>query len=172
VTQSLPKSTGGKGASELVAGLAPGARVVKVFNSIVTVRFNEGPIKNGGRRVIFVSGDHPEPTEFVKSVIESFDFVALYLGGLPTSGRLHQAGGPRARRDPSALDRLSSPARSRYLPKRGPNSSLRRSYPRGRSRENIVSRRRPAHDAALGADHIDRGALELSEVALGRVLGK
>src|SRR5881628_2806021 len=48
---------GGKGASEVVAALAPGAR--KAFNSIVTARFNEGPVKNGGRRVIFVSGDHP-----------------------------------------------------------------------------------------------------------------
>src|SRR5882724_715583 len=47
---------GGKGASELVAALAPGARIVKAFNSIVTARFNEGPVKNGGRRVIFVSG--------------------------------------------------------------------------------------------------------------------
>jgi predicted dinucleotide-binding enzyme len=36
---------GGKGASEVVAGLTPGARVVKAFNSIVTARFNEGPIK-------------------------------------------------------------------------------------------------------------------------------
>ena len=90
---------GGKGASEVVAGLAPGARVVKAFNSIVTARFNEGPIKNGGRRVIFVSGDHPEPTEFVKSVIESFGFVPVYLGGLTTGGRLQQAGGPLAGRD-------------------------------------------------------------------------
>src|SRR5467141_2124256 len=90
---------GGKGASEVVAGLAPGARVVKAFNSIVTARFNEGPIKNGGRRVIFVSGDHPEPTEFVKSVIEGFGFVAVYLGGLATGGRLQQAGGPLAGRD-------------------------------------------------------------------------
>src|SRR5881398_4084617 len=47
---------GGKGASEVVAALAPGARIVKAFNSIVTVRFIEGPVKNGGRRVIFVSG--------------------------------------------------------------------------------------------------------------------
>ena len=90
---------GGVGASEVVAGLAPGARVVKAFNSIVTARFNEGPIKNGGRRVIFVSGDHPEPTEFVKSIIESFGFVAVYLGGLATGGRLQQAGGPLAGRD-------------------------------------------------------------------------
>ena len=90
---------GGKGSSEVVGGLAPGARVVKAFNSIVTARFNEGPIKNGGRRVIFVSGDHPEPTEFVKSVIEGFGFVAVYLGGLATGGRLQQAGGPLAGRD-------------------------------------------------------------------------
>src|SRR5580700_4660860 len=90
---------GGKGASEVVAAQAPGARVVKAFNSIVTAHFNEGPIKNGGRRVIFVSGDHPEPTEFVRSVIESFGFVPVYLGGLAIGGRLQQAGGPLAGRD-------------------------------------------------------------------------
>src|ERR1700719_19821 len=49
---------GDKGASEVVAALAPGARVVKAFNSIVIERFNQGPAKDGGRRVIFVSGDH------------------------------------------------------------------------------------------------------------------
>ena len=90
---------GGKGASEVVAALAPGARIVKAFNSIVTARFNEGPIKNGGRRVIFVSGDHLEPTDFVKSLIESFGFTPIYLGGLATGGRLQQAGGPLAGRD-------------------------------------------------------------------------
>src|SRR6202008_1609668 len=35
----------GTGASEIVAGFAKGARVVKAFNSIVTARFNEGPIR-------------------------------------------------------------------------------------------------------------------------------
>jgi 8-hydroxy-5-deazaflavin:NADPH oxidoreductase len=90
---------GGKGASEVVAALAPGARIVKAFNSIVTARFSEGPIKNGGRRVIFVSGDHLEPTDFVKSLIESFGFTPIYLGGLATGGRLQQAGGPLAGRD-------------------------------------------------------------------------
>jgi predicted dinucleotide-binding enzyme len=49
---------GGKGASEVVAALAPGARIVKAFNSIVTARFNEGPVKNGGRRVIFPNRPH------------------------------------------------------------------------------------------------------------------
>ena len=90
---------GGKGASEIVAALAPGARIVKAFNSIVTARFNEGPIKHGGRRVIFLSGDDPEPTEFVSGMIESFGFVPVYLGSLATGGRLQQAGGPLAGRD-------------------------------------------------------------------------
>ena len=90
---------GGKGASEVVAALAPGARIVKAFNSIVTARFNEGPIKNGGRRVIFFSGDYSEPNDFVKSVIESFGFAPIYLGDLATGGRLQQAGGPLAGRD-------------------------------------------------------------------------
>lgn len=87
---------GSRGASEVVADLAPGARVVKAFNSIVTVRFNEGPMKNGGRRVIFLSGDHLEPKEFIKELIKSFGFEPIDLGGLVTGGRLQQAGGPLA----------------------------------------------------------------------------
>jgi len=90
---------GDRGASEMVAAWAPGARVVKAFNSIVTDRFNDGPAKNGGRRVIFVSGDDTEPKEFTKRLIESFGFQAIDLGGLVTGGRLQQAGGPLAGRD-------------------------------------------------------------------------
>ena len=86
----------GIGASEIVAGFATGARIVKAFNSIVTVRFNEGPIKGHGRRVIFVSGDHDEPKTFVKGLIKKSGFVAIDLGGLVTGGRMQQAGGPLA----------------------------------------------------------------------------
>ena len=46
---------GGTGASEIVAGFAPAARIVKAFNSIRIAHFNEGPVKRQGRRVIFVS---------------------------------------------------------------------------------------------------------------------
>jgi len=90
---------GDRGASEVVAALAPSARVVKAFNSIITDRFNEGPSKNGGRRVIFVSGDEAEPKEFIKGLIKSFGFEPIDLGGLVTGGRLQQAGGPLAGRD-------------------------------------------------------------------------
>ena len=90
---------GDKGASEVVVGLAPSARVVKAFNSIVIERFNQGPTKGGGRRVIFVSGDHAEPVEFVKNLIASFGFMPIHLGGLVVGGRMQQAGGPLAGRD-------------------------------------------------------------------------
>jgi predicted dinucleotide-binding enzyme len=90
---------GDKGASEMVAALAPGARVVKAFNSIVIERFNQGPAKDGGRRVIFVSGNHAEPVEFVKNLIASFGFAPIHLGDLAVGGRMQQAGGPLAGRD-------------------------------------------------------------------------
>src|SRR5207247_1561074 len=51
-----------------------------------------------GRRVIFVSGDHPEPTAFIKQLVESFAFTVIDLGDLATGGRLQQAGGPLAGR--------------------------------------------------------------------------
>jgi hypothetical protein len=90
---------GDRGASEVVAALAPGARIVKAFNSIVTDRFNEGPAKNGGRRVIFVSGDESEPKQFVRQLIQGLGFESIDLGGLAAGGRLQQAGGPLAGRD-------------------------------------------------------------------------
>ena len=87
---------GGVGASEIVAGFARGARIVKAFNSIRMARFNEGPIKGEGRRVIFVSGDDEESKRAVKDLIESFGFAAVDLGGLVTGGQIQQAGGPLA----------------------------------------------------------------------------
>jgi hypothetical protein len=87
---------GGIGASEIVAGFAPGARIVKAFNSIRMAGFNEGPVKGQGKRVIFVSGDDEESKRVVKGLIESFGFAAVDLGGLVTGGRIQQAGGPLA----------------------------------------------------------------------------
>ena len=97
----------GKSASEVVAALAPGARIVKAFNSIVTARFNEGAVKYDGRRVIFVSGDHPEANAVVEELIESFGFVAVELGGLVVGGRMQQAGGPLAGLDLVVFGRFS-----------------------------------------------------------------
>src|SRR5246127_4453990 len=88
---------GGIGASEIVAGFAPGARIFKALNSIRSARFNEGPIKSQGRRVIFVSGDDEESKRVVKDLIESFGFAAIDLGDLVTGGGGLEGGGARPR---------------------------------------------------------------------------
>jgi predicted dinucleotide-binding enzyme len=118
---------GGKGASEVVAALAPGARIVKAFNSIVTARFNEGPVKNGGRRVIFVSGDHPEPTAFIKQLIESFGFTAIDLGGL-ANGWPPAAGRGAARRSrPSSNSAITNTGGAECVPCKSERSASRES---------------------------------------------
>jgi 8-hydroxy-5-deazaflavin:NADPH oxidoreductase len=42
-SRSVWSANAATGASEVAAALAPGARIVKAFNPIVTARFNEGP---------------------------------------------------------------------------------------------------------------------------------
>jgi predicted dinucleotide-binding enzyme len=90
---------GGRGASEIVAGLAPGARLVKAFNSIVMSNFEAGPKRGDARRVLFVSGDDDSAKNTIKALIESFGFAVIDLGSLQIGGRLQQAGGPIAGRD-------------------------------------------------------------------------
>lgn len=86
-------------ASEIVARAAPGATVVKAFNSIVMGKFVAGPTRGDARRVLFVSGDDETAKSLVKALIESFGFAAIDLGALVAGGRLQQAGGPIAGRD-------------------------------------------------------------------------
>jgi predicted dinucleotide-binding enzyme len=47
---------GGRTSSEVVAGLLPGARVVKAFNSLPVRIFERDPREAGGNRALFVSG--------------------------------------------------------------------------------------------------------------------
>jgi predicted dinucleotide-binding enzyme len=90
---------GDVGASEIVAGAAPGARVVKAFNSIVMKRFEAGPREGSARRVLFVSGDDDEAKRHVSSLIDGLGFAVIDLGGLQVGGRMQQAGGPIAGKD-------------------------------------------------------------------------
>ena len=104
VPQLILDDLGDRGASEIVAALAPGARVVKALNSIRMVNFEAGPVRNGARRVVFVSGDDSDAKRVVASLIESFGFSVIDLGGLRTGGRFQQAGSPLA-----GLDLLIAP---------------------------------------------------------------
>ncbi|NTF00112.1 NAD(P)-binding domain-containing protein (plasmid) [Agrobacterium tumefaciens] len=90
---------GDKSASEVVAELAPGASVVKAFNSITMTNFNEGARCYEAKRALFVSGDSEDAKAQVKQLITSFGFAVIDLGGLRAGGLLQQAGGPIAGKD-------------------------------------------------------------------------
>src|ERR1700722_9615964 len=67
--------------SELVASLAPGARVVKAFNHLPFEQMMS-PVAAGHRRVLFVSGDDADAKASVMSVIRANGFAAVDLGSL------------------------------------------------------------------------------------------
>jgi 8-hydroxy-5-deazaflavin:NADPH oxidoreductase len=86
----------GRGASEIVADLAPGAHLVKAFNSITMANFAAGPRRGDAWRVVLVSGDDTMAKGTVKDLITSFGFAVIDLGGLKEGGRMQQGGGPLA----------------------------------------------------------------------------
>ncbi|MDT5247276.1 MAG: 8-hydroxy-5-deazaflavin:NADPH oxidoreductase, partial [Mycobacterium sp.] len=95
----------GRSASVIVAEHAPGARVVKAFNSITMANFDKGPRQGDARRVLFVSGDDVASKQTVQHVITELGYAAIDLGGLDEGGRMQQPGGPLA--GPDLLVNLS-----------------------------------------------------------------
>ncbi|MFJ4602340.1 NADPH-dependent F420 reductase [Streptomyces griseoluteus] len=79
--------------SEIVANLAPGARVVKAFNSLYA-EYIASPVREGGRVVLFYAGDDAAAKGQVAKIAESFGFAPLDVGGLRPGGVLMQLGGP------------------------------------------------------------------------------
>ena len=86
----------GRSASVVVAEHAPGARVVKAFNTITMANFERGPRQGEARRVLFVSGDDVASKQTVQQLITELGYAAIDLGGLDEGGRMQQLGGPMA----------------------------------------------------------------------------
>ena len=84
---------GDRTSSEVVASLAPGARVVKALNH-VPFAWLLSPPPGGERHVLFVSGDDAAAKAALRSVLEANNFAVIDLGDLATGSRLQQAGGP------------------------------------------------------------------------------
>ena len=81
--------------SQVVADLVPGGRVVKAFNHLRADLLASDPRVNGGRRVLFYSGDDRAAKADVAALIEQIGFVGLDLGTLAVGGKLAQfPGGP------------------------------------------------------------------------------
>jgi 8-hydroxy-5-deazaflavin:NADPH oxidoreductase len=86
----------GRTSSELVAGLVPGAPVVKAANTLGADVLGSDPQEAGGRRVIFVSGDDADAKSAVASLFEDAGFAAIDLGDLETGGAMQQIHHPLA----------------------------------------------------------------------------
>ena len=85
----------GSTSSEIVASLVPGARVVKVANTLPVALLASDPKQVGGRRVLFMSGDDAAAKVDVSGILEKVGFATIDLGGLASGGRLQQfPGGP------------------------------------------------------------------------------
>lgn len=85
-----PVELHGRASSEVFAELVPGARVVKAFNHLQAQTLAGDPRSEGGRRVLFYSGDDAPAKAEVAALIERLGFFGIDLGGLAGGGRLAQ----------------------------------------------------------------------------------
>src|SRR6201981_277012 len=58
--------------SQLVAALAPGARVVKALNNMIVSNLEAEPVVNGARRVAFISADDDNAKKRVQTLLDGF----------------------------------------------------------------------------------------------------
>ena len=90
-----PVDLGGRSSSEVFADLVPGARVVKAFNHLQPALVAGDPRSEGGKRVLFYSGDDAKAKATVADLITRLGFFGLDLGSLAVGSRLVQfPGGP------------------------------------------------------------------------------
>ncbi|MCZ4092155.1 NAD(P)-binding domain-containing protein [Ensifer psoraleae] len=90
-----PAELNGRLSSEIFADLVPEARVVKAFNHLQPHLVSGNPNAEGGRRVLFFSGDDDAAKAEVAHLIDRLGFFGIDLGSLSIGGKLAQfPGGP------------------------------------------------------------------------------
>jgi hypothetical protein len=94
---------GARTSSEVVAGLAPGARVVKAFNHLPFFQL-AGPVPEGERRASFLCGDDSDAKADIAAVLRHNGFAPIDLGSLHSGSLLQQVGGPLASVDVRVAD--------------------------------------------------------------------
>ena len=85
------KSFGIATGSEVVASLAPGARVVKAFNTMYAAYITPSPRHAGGRQVLFYAGDDPAAKVSFAATFRDIGFAPVDVGSLRAGGPLMQA---------------------------------------------------------------------------------
>ena len=90
-----PVDLKGRVSSEVFADLVTGARVVKAFNHLRAEVLADDPRTDGGRRVLFYSGNDKAAKAEVAALIDRIGFFGIDLGSLAVGGKLAQfPGGP------------------------------------------------------------------------------
>lgn len=93
-TDFSPADLGGRPSSDLIAEAAPGARLVKSFNTMFANVVARKPDDARGRRVLFLSGNDKEANTTLAGLIERFGYAPIDLGPIAAGGLLQQFGGP------------------------------------------------------------------------------
>jgi predicted dinucleotide-binding enzyme len=90
-----PAELNGRLSSEVFSDLVPGARVVKAFNHLKPHLLYGDPAAEGGKRVLFYSGDDASAKQEVARLIDKLGFFGIDLGTLSVGAKLVQfPGGP------------------------------------------------------------------------------
>jgi 8-hydroxy-5-deazaflavin:NADPH oxidoreductase len=89
-----PAPLNGRTSSEIVAELVPGAWLVKAANTLGADVLGAEPGEAGGRRVLFLSGDHEAAKAVVMELFDAAGFFPVDLGDLAPGGGMQQFGGP------------------------------------------------------------------------------
>jgi len=88
-----PQALGNRPSSAVLAEALPGAHLVKAFNHLPAAVLAADPNVNGGRRVLFLSGDDEKAIATVAALVEQLGFAPVNLGKLTEGGLLIQAQG-------------------------------------------------------------------------------
>lgn len=90
-----PIDLGARASSEVFGDFIQGGRIVKAFNHLQARVLAGDPASDGGKRVLFYSGDDAQAKAEVGSLIDRLGFFGIDLGPLALGARLVQfPGGP------------------------------------------------------------------------------
>ena len=99
LTETGLMDLGDDSSSEIVARLAPGARVVKAMNAVFMENFRKEPMVENFRRALFISSNHRAAASKVADLFEGFGFAPVLLGSLAKGGRMQAVGATLAGHD-------------------------------------------------------------------------
>lgn len=82
---------GGRRSSAVVAGMVPGARLVKAFNHLFHMTLADDPESKSGRRVLFLAGNDNAAKADVKLLMDRMGFFGIDMGDIETGSQAFES---------------------------------------------------------------------------------